>query len=111
MATKLPSPKNYEQEIPQDAGAEVGRTDELANGSHPSSSLENRASRNEEDIEKTSKPEDEHEYVTGIKLVLIMVPITLVYFLLMLDGSIISTAIPEITSQFDSLLDVGWYVV
>jgi hypothetical protein len=26
----------------------------------------------------------------------------------MLDGSIIPVAIPAITSQFDSLLDIGW---
>ncbi|KAL2866060.1 MDR family MFS transporter [Aspergillus lucknowensis] len=41
--------------------------------------------------------------------VIILIPTTLVYFLLMLDGSIISVAIPAITSAFDSLLDIGWY--
>lgn len=40
---------------------------------------------------------------------MIIVPATLVYFLVMLDGSIISTAIPQITVEFNSLLDVGWY--
>ncbi|KAL4997556.1 putative MFS transporter [Aspergillus recurvatus] len=40
---------------------------------------------------------------------IIIIPTTLVYFLLMLDGSIISVAIPAITSEFDSLLDIGWY--
>ncbi|TQB76273.1 hypothetical protein MPDQ_000581 [Monascus purpureus] len=50
-----------------------------------------------------------HEYVNGITALIIIVPTTLVYFLLMLDGSIISMAIPTITSQFDSLLDTGWY--
>lgn len=49
-----------------------------------------------------------HEYVNGITALIIIVPTTLVYFLLMLDGSIISMAIPTITSQFDSLLDTGW---
>ena len=34
---------------------------------------------------------DEHEYVTGIKLVLILAAVTLVYFLIMLDGSIVAT--------------------
>lgn len=40
---------------------------------------------------------------------MILFPATLVYFLVMLDSSIISTAIPEITNEFNSLLDVGWY--
>lgn len=34
---------------------------------------------------------DEHEYVTGIKLTLILAAVTLVYFLIMLDGSIVAT--------------------
>ena len=49
-----------------------------------------------------------HEYVDSITVVIILIPTTLVYFLLMLDGSIISVAIPDITSQFNSLLDIGW---
>ncbi|KAL1881219.1 hypothetical protein Daus18300_001070 [Diaporthe australafricana] len=53
--------------------------------------------------------EAKQEYVTGIKLVFILVSVTLVYFLLMLDSSIISTAIPQITTDFKALLDVGWY--
>lgn len=68
---------------------------------------------NEDSKEKISsdkEPGDEfiHEYVNGITALIIIVPTTLVYFLLMLDGSIISVAIPAITSQFDSLLDIGW---
>ncbi|KAL4778866.1 putative MFS transporter [Aspergillus varians] len=43
------------------------------------------------------------------RLILIIFPVTLAYFLLMLDTSIVSTAVPEITSRFNSLLDVGWY--
>jgi hypothetical protein len=44
------------------------------------------------------------------QLVMILVPITLFYFLVLLDNSIITTAIPAITTEFNSLLDVGWYV-
>jgi len=47
--------------------------------------------------------------ISGLKRALIILPVTLVYFLVMLDSSIISTAIPQITDEFDSLLDVGWY--
>lgn len=50
------------------------------------------------------------EYVVGFRAVLVLVPVILVYFLLMLDMSVISTAVPSITSEFNSLLDIGWYV-
>jgi MFS family permease len=53
--------------------------------------------------------EDKVEYVTGFKLALSVSSVTVVCFLLMLDQSILSTAIPQITSQFHSLPDVGWY--
>ncbi|KAI2602595.1 MFS general substrate transporter [Hypoxylon sp. NC1633] len=49
------------------------------------------------------------EYVTGIKTTLVLAAITIVYFLVMLDNTILATAIPHITSEFHSLLDVGWY--
>ncbi|KAK7937302.1 uncharacterized protein PG986_014170 [Apiospora aurea] len=49
------------------------------------------------------------QFPTGIKLVLILASMVLVQFVLMLDLSIIATAIPSITNEFNSLLDVGWY--
>ncbi|KAK6433068.1 hypothetical protein LTR95_010754 [Oleoguttula sp. CCFEE 5521] len=48
-------------------------------------------------------------YVTGMKLWAVMVPLCLSFFLVLLDTSIISTAIPTITNHFHSLPDVGWY--
>ncbi|KFY29990.1 hypothetical protein V494_08341 [Pseudogymnoascus sp. VKM F-4513 (FW-928)] len=53
--------------------------------------------------------EMEHEYITGFKLLIVMLAVTLVCFIMMLDMSIIVTAIPQITSDFHSLSDVGWY--
>ncbi|KAI6081858.1 putative MFS multidrug transporter [Hypoxylon rubiginosum] len=49
------------------------------------------------------------EYVTGYKLILLLFSVTTFFFLLMLDMSIISTAVPQITSDFHSLQDIGWY--
>jgi len=49
------------------------------------------------------------EYVSGLKLLPIMTAITLAFFLMLLDTSIIVTAIPVITNHFHSLPDVGWY--
>ena len=49
-----------------------------------------------------------HEYPTGLPLALILTSVTLAYFLFFLDLAVISTATPAITSQLDSLVDVGW---
>ncbi|KAJ4264970.1 hypothetical protein NW762_005213 [Fusarium torreyae] len=71
--------------------------------------------------EKQTKPEDgdvptenesdseEPEWLTGWKLTSMMTSLTLAAFLMLLDMSIISTAIPRITSDFHSLTDIGWY--
>ncbi|OKL56681.1 hypothetical protein UA08_08251 [Talaromyces atroroseus] len=48
-------------------------------------------------------------YVYGLKRWLVTLSVTLVMFLTLLDTTIIVTAIPEITTQFSSLSDVGWY--
>ncbi|KAI1446975.1 efflux pump [Annulohypoxylon stygium] len=63
--------------------------------------------------EDVVKSEDHHdnpnEYVTGIKLVLIVASVALACFLMLLDTMVVSTAIPRITDTFNSLPDVGWY--
>ncbi|KAJ5709837.1 hypothetical protein N7493_009429 [Penicillium malachiteum] len=53
--------------------------------------------------------EYEPEWMEGRALVMVIAGITLVVFLMLLDMSIVSTAIPKITSQFNSLNDVAWY--
>lgn len=82
--------------------AVVGGTSDLSNGGVEDA---------EKNLAVDPAKEFVHEYVTGIKVALILIPTTLVYFLLMLDASVIATAIPSITSEFDSLLDIGWYVL
>ena len=52
--------------------------------------------------------EPEFKYPTGLSVTLILTSVTLTYFLFFLDLAVISTATPAITSQFDSLVDVGW---
>ncbi|KAJ5798038.1 Major facilitator superfamily domain general substrate transporter [Penicillium pulvis] len=52
---------------------------------------------------------DDGDYITGFKLWAILISGTLVQFVMMLDQSIIATAVPYITDEFHSLLDVGWY--
>ncbi|CAI0652066.1 unnamed protein product [Colletotrichum noveboracense] len=65
-----------------------------------------------DDLEKTTKIKTEdnsQEYVSGVKLGLIVVSVSLACFLTVMDISIISTTIPKITDDFKSLVDVGWY--
>ncbi|KUJ07065.1 MFS general substrate transporter [Mollisia scopiformis] len=50
-------------------------------------------------------------YPTGMTLILIFVSLCTSTFLVTLDGTIIATAIPTITSQFNSLNGVSWYNV
>ncbi|KAL2136481.1 hypothetical protein VTI74DRAFT_3500 [Chaetomium olivicolor] len=62
--------------------------------------------KNGEDAEK---PEEGREYPSGLAKVFILGPVTLTYFLFFLDLAVVSTATPAITSDFKSLVDVGWY--
>jgi hypothetical protein len=64
--------------------------------------------QNESNGSVTSE-EDGVEYPTGLKLNLISLALCLSVFLIALDNTIIATAIPKITDQFNSLPDVGWY--
>ncbi|KAK9359448.1 major facilitator superfamily domain-containing protein [Lipomyces starkeyi] len=68
------------------------------------------------DVEKglQGTPEDasnkaEQAFPTGKKVALIMLALMLGMFLVALYRTIISTAVPQITNQFHSLDDVGWY--
>ncbi|KAI0020357.1 putative MFS multidrug transporter [Xylariomycetidae sp. FL0641] len=53
--------------------------------------------------------DENNEYVEGFKLLSVLFGTTVVYFLILLDTSILSTAIPQITTDFHRLQDVGWY--
>ncbi|KAF7374341.1 Major facilitator superfamily transporter [Mycena sanguinolenta] len=57
----------------------------------------------------TPTPELEDDFPHGFKLLVLMIALSLAVFLVALDNSIITTAIPKITDQFKSLDDVGWY--
>ncbi len=46
------------------------------------------------EVTAAGAPEDDHEYITGIKLFLVMAGVTLVCFLMLLDTSIITTVCP-----------------
>ncbi|OTB10378.1 hypothetical protein K445DRAFT_70393 [Daldinia sp. EC12] len=75
---------------------------------------ENRPSSNKVIAPGPNEPNEtvvtqEEQWLTGFKLINVTVAITLVCLLIMLDTSIVATAIPRITSEFHSLADIGWY--
>ncbi|KAH8891166.1 MFS general substrate transporter [Thozetella sp. PMI_491] len=53
--------------------------------------------------------EDGSEYPDGFRFAFISLALCLSVFLMALDTSILATAIPKITDEFNSLADVGWY--
>ncbi|KAK6535356.1 hypothetical protein TWF694_001818 [Orbilia ellipsospora] len=56
-----------------------------------------------------AEEEDESKYPGGTTLAILTTGLCLSTFVIALDNSIIATAIPHITSQFNSIGDVGWY--
>ena len=61
------------------------------------------------DLSKKDDDDDEKVNLSLMRLTLVFVPLVLATFLVALDATIISTAIPTITSEFDSLAQVSWY--
>ncbi|KAI1414042.1 MFS general substrate transporter [Hypoxylon sp. FL1857] len=52
---------------------------------------------------------DKNDFLQGIPLYLLIVGLSLVVFLISIDRTIITTAIPFITAEFSSTADIGWY--
>lgn len=79
--------------------------DEDRQSSERSSSLKEQAA--------AANPEEEDdenvEYPKAWKLAVITLALCLSVFCMALDNTIIATAIPRITDQFNSVGDVGWY--
>lgn len=56
-----------------------------------------------------NQEEDESQYPGPLQLFLIMVAMCFAVFLVALDQTIIATAIPKISDDFNSLGDIGWW--
>ncbi|KAL3486545.1 major facilitator superfamily domain-containing protein [Aspergillus germanicus] len=60
------------------------------------------------EVAESDNPAPE-EWISGIPLFMVISGVTLVVFLMLLDTSIVATAVPKITNHFHSLQDVAWY--
>ncbi|KAI0101952.1 MFS transporter [Hypoxylon sp. NC0597] len=73
------------------------------------------AARGVQDVEKNAPTVDvaaadaEQEYPSFWKLVLLTIALCMAMLVVSLDGTILATAIPRITNEFNSLDDVAWY--
>ncbi|KAI1743149.1 MFS general substrate transporter [Xylaria scruposa] len=67
--------------------------------------------RHEQDAEQQqlTSPTPVPLYPSGVKYWLALTTLCLGVFLITLDSTIVATAIPYITDEFNSLKDVGWY--
>ena len=63
----------------------------------------------EGEASKAAIDDEDIEYPHGPKLWVILAALCLAVFLVALDQTIISTAIPKITDHFKSIQDIGWY--
>jgi hypothetical protein len=66
------------------------------------------ASEKETPVGDYTQAEDDADYPHGVKLWVILGALMLAVFLVALDQTIISTAIPKITDHFKSIKDIGW---
>ena len=60
-------------------------------------------------VQETPGGDDDHVYPSAKKAIPIILSLYLSIFLVALDRTILSTAIPRITDEFNSLGDIGWY--
>lgn len=63
----------------------------------------------EKEAQAKRDAEEDMQYPHGLKLWIILGALCLAVFLVALDQTIISTAIPKITDRFKSIQDIGWY--
>ncbi|RKL10793.1 putative efflux pump gsfJ [Fusarium oxysporum] len=69
----------------------------------------NNPAREKADFEGHGGDGDGHEYPLGAHLGFIIVALVLSVFLVILDTTIVATAIPKITDEFHRLDEVSWY--
>lgn len=82
---------------------------EVADGVHDDTKLAKTETTGTTVESTVDEIEDESKYPTGVPLYLLTFGLCLGTFVVALDNTIIATAIPHITTVFNSLDDVGWY--
>uniref|UniRef100_A0A093UWT5 Putative HC-toxin efflux carrier TOXA n=1 Tax=Talaromyces marneffei PM1 TaxID=1077442 RepID=A0A093UWT5_TALMA len=109
MADRLLEPVwTKAQTLPTEAAASPSINETTTALGRPEALLE----KSQHDMESSTSEEMDDEdtvYPTCLKAASIMISLYLAIFLVALDRTIIATAIPQITDEFNSLSDIGWY--
>ncbi|KAF2163359.1 hypothetical protein M409DRAFT_68624 [Zasmidium cellare ATCC 36951] len=102
MPVEKPEETHHRAESLASSDAEVEKQQPVAD--------EQQQEQKDEDLsrQKSAAP-SEIEYPPTRERVVIFIAILLALFLMALDRTIVATAIPQITNEFHSLDDVGWY--
>jgi len=115
-STIVPSQAPSELRMKDEGGAastsSVSRSGSVRSNTHATGEVEKVKSKeiiNEKAGEASDSEEPELEYPSGSKLALITLALSLAVLCVALDNTIIATAIPRITDDFQALKDVGWY--
>ncbi|KAL3423790.1 major facilitator superfamily transporter [Phlyctema vagabunda] len=87
----------------------MARADTMNVGETMESSTSTHINEKDTKEHETEAEEGDDAYPHGLKLVVILAALCLSVFLVALDQTIISTAIPKITDRFHSIKDIGWY--
>ena len=92
-------------------GASHAQTDEKMEPQEETTTEMKRSMSAATDDSGTGQPgeDDESKYPKGGPLAILTFGLCLATFVVALDNTIIATAIPKITTVFNSLNDVGWY--
>ncbi|KAJ5639006.1 uncharacterized protein N7484_006868 [Penicillium longicatenatum] len=106
------APDDTNKEATTDSSREADLNENSEKELMPQNDSEKEASNMDEkseDAKPGEEPSDDTEYPKAWRLLLITIALCLCVFCVALDNTIIATAIPKITDQFNSLDDVGWY--
>ncbi|KAH7342758.1 major facilitator superfamily domain-containing protein [Rhexocercosporidium sp. MPI-PUGE-AT-0058] len=100
--TTMEDTKREEAEATQPTPQEI-------TGTQTEPETKNDVAMTEKEAQAKKDEEEDMEYPHGVKLWIILGALCLAVFLVALDQTIISTAIPKITDRFKSIRDIGWY--
>ena len=79
------------EEPPKSTSVSVGDGQPSTDGEKPQRQSSNTAALPRDNVGSQGHGQKDHQYVTGFKFAIVMVSLTLVFFLVMLDLSIITT--------------------
>lgn len=106
--TTMEDSKREEAEAQTEATKPPATTQDIS-GAQTETEKTNEVVMTEKEAQAQRDAEEDMQYPHGLKLWIILGALCLAVFLVALDQTIISTAIPKITDRFHSIQDIGWY--